>query len=229
MTIRGRFPLCLALCAVLALAGCGGGGEQPSVRSATAGEERAETTAAARPEQRQQSGGGQPGRLARQQTSAGLPKPGAKPVAPGVPVQPAGDNSIQTFGVEGPVDQRAQALATLRTFLSARAAGRWAEACAATSRQFKRELAITAARLPTKKQPKGCAAALGFFIRWIPRAALRASAEVKELLSFRVKGRYAYIIFRGAEGKVDYIAMRNDGGVWKINTANPEAFPLPGG
>jgi hypothetical protein len=231
MTIGERFPLLIALCVALALAGCGGGGGQQSARSATAGEERAETTEAPRPEQRQPSGGGQPKRPGRQQTRAGSPEPGAKAVAPGVPVQPAGDNSIQTFGVEGAVGQREQALATLKTFLSARAAGRWAKVCAATSRQFKRELAITAARLPKKKQPKrkGCVAALRFFFHWVPQAELRTWAKVRELLSFRVRGRYAYIIFRDAEGRVGYIAMRNDDGVWKINTANPEAFPLPGG
>ena len=146
-----------------------------------------------------------------------------------MPIQPAGDNSIQEFGSEGEVDQREQALATLEDFLKARAAGRWAEACAATSRQFKRQLASTAATLPKDRQPKGCAATLEFFFKWVPQAALRAQAEVRELLSFRVRGRYAYIIFRGAEDKVGYIAMRNDDGVWKINTANPEAFPSASG
>jgi hypothetical protein len=232
MTIPERLPLLPALCVALALVGCGGndgGGEQRSSRTSTAGDEQAETTEAPRPEQRQQSGGGQPKRPARQETSAGSPEPGAKAVAPGVPVQPAGDNSIQTFGVEGKVDQREQALTILRAYLSARAAGRWAEACAVTSRQFKREVAMIAAGMPKKKQPKGCAATLRFFFHRIPRTALRVSAKVMELLSFRVKGRYAYIIFRGAEDKVDYIAMRSDDGVWKINTANPEAFPLPEG
>ncbi len=132
---------------------------------------------------------------------------------------------MQEFGREGQVDEREQALATLKTFLKARAAGEWERACAATSRQFKRQIAVSAAALPKKERPKGCPATLQFVFKLIPQADLRASAEVRELLSFRVSGRYAYIIFRGAEDRADYIAMRNDDGVWRINTANPETFP----
>jgi hypothetical protein len=238
MSLLGDFPLLVAACAALSLAaGCGGGGEGQSSSSTTT---REGPTATAEPPiatgeapthgpQGEKGGGAQPKRPALQDTSVGSPEPGTKAVAPGVPVQPAGDNSIQTFGTEGEVEGREQALTTLRTYLSARAAGRWAEACAATSRQFKRQLATVAATLPKNMQPKGCAAALRFFFHWFPQAALRASAEVRDLLSFRVRGRYAYIIFRGAEEKVGYIAMRNDDGVWRINTANPEPFPSAAG
>jgi hypothetical protein len=235
----GLSPLLLA-CAALALAGCGGGEE--STTSAATGERTATTEAGraetATPEGRQgdggqpggkQGGGGQSERPARQDTGPGSSEPGTKAVAPGVPVQPAGDNSVQEFGREGQVDEREQALATLKTFLKARAAGEWERTCAATSRQFKRQIAVATAGLPKKERPKGCPATLRFVFKLIPRAELRASAEVRELLSFRVSGRYAYIIFRGAEGRADYIAMRNDGGVWKINTANPEPFPTAAG
>jgi hypothetical protein len=235
----GHFPLLLA-CAALALAGCGGG-EESATPAATG--ERTATTEAGRAEtatpEGRQGDGGQPGGkqgggreakgLRHRDASADSPKPGAKAVAPGVPVQPAGDNSIQTFGVEGAIEEREQALATLKAYLSARAAGRWTEACSVTSRQFKRQLASVAATLPKKKQPKGCAATLGYFFSWVPQTALRNSGEVNELLSFRIRDRYAYIIFRGAEDKVGYIAMRNDGGVWRINTPNPEAFPTATG
>jgi hypothetical protein len=238
--LLGLSPL-LAACAALALAGCGGEHEE-SATSAATGERMATTEAApaeaATPEGRQgdggqpdrkKAGGGQPERTARQDTSPGSPEPGAKAVAPGVPVQPAGDNSIQTFGTEGEVEGREQALATLMDFLDARAAGRWAEACAATSRQFKRQLATAAGALPKDKRPEGCAATLRFVFSSAPPAALRESARVTELLSFRVRGGYAFIIFRVAEGEVDYIAMRDDNGVWKVNTTNPESFPSAAG
>ena len=74
-------------------------------------------------------------------TADAAPEPGTKSVAPGVPVQPGGDNSIQTFGVEGEVGQREQALATLRAYLNARVAGQWAKACAETSEEFKEQAA----------------------------------------------------------------------------------------
>ena len=51
---------------------------------------------------------------------------------------------------------------------------------------------------------------------------------VKELLSFRVKDGYAYVIFKGAGGEVRFIAMANDGGEWKVNTTEPGTFS-PGG
>jgi hypothetical protein len=236
----GQSPLLLT-CAALALAGCGGGDAESATSAARGGRTatieggQAETAmpegqhgAGGQPRGKQ-GGGGEPEGPARQDTSLGSPEPGAKAVAPGVPVQPAGDNSIQTFGVEGEDVAREQALAMLQTYLSARAAGRWAEACSVTSRQFKRELATLAATLPKRTQPEGCAAALRFFLSWVPQAELNDSAEVKQLLSFRVRGRYAYIIFRGAEDEVSYIAMRNDDGVWRINTTNPEAFPTAAG
>ncbi len=248
-TLFGRSPLLLT-CAVLALAGCGGGEE--SATSVATGERTATPEAGgaetATPEGRQgdggqsggkQGGGGQSGGPAHQKTNPGSPEPGAKAAppgtpgakaaAPGVPIQPAGDNSIQEFGVEGDIEGQNQALATLRTYLSARAAGRWAEACSVTSRQLQRQLAISATTLPKDKQPKGCVATLRYLFSLVPQAALRASGEVKELLSFRVRGRYAYIIFRGAEDRVGYIAMRNDDGEWRINTINPEPFPTAAG
>jgi hypothetical protein len=236
--LLGRSPLPV-VCAVLALAGCGGGEE--SATSAAAGGRTATTEVerggTAKPEGQgdhgqpgeTRGGGEKAGALKRQDASSGSPEPGAKAVAPGVPVQPSGDNSVQEFGSEGEVDEREQALATLKTFLKARGAGEWERACAATSRQFKRQIAVSAAALPKKVRPKGCAATLRFAFNRIPRAELRASAQVRGLLSFRVRGRYAYIIFKGAEGRVEYIAMRNDDGAWRINTANPEPFPTAPG
>jgi hypothetical protein len=231
-------PSLLAVCAVLALAGCGG--EQDESASSVPAGGRTATTGAAeavppgrgpggagQPE-RKKGGAGQPERLPRQDTATGSPEPGAKAVAPGVPTQAAGDNSIQAFGTEGEVEAREQALATLIDYLAARAGGRWAEACAATSRQFKRELAAAAEAVPKEQRPDDCEAALAYFFSRVPPAVRRSSSEVTELLSFRVRDRYAYIIFRGGD-EVDFIAMRNDDGAWKVNTLNPEPFASSGG
>jgi hypothetical protein len=135
---------------------------------------------------------------------------------------------VQTFGVEGEADEREQALATLKTYLNARVAGRWAKACAATSEEFKEQAEQLVEIAPGAGKPAGCAATLERFLGDFPSSSLRESAQVKELLSFRVKDGYAYVIFKGAGGEIKFIAMANDDGEWKVNTTEPGAFaPTP--
>jgi hypothetical protein len=220
-----RLPAASLLFLLLALAGCGDGGEGTTT-SATAppAKQGVAPPAQGRAFQGNQKGTeANPGEV-RQHTAEGAPVPGAKAVAPGVPVTKGGDNSIQSFGAEGEEGQRQQALAGLRSYLSALRAGKWAQACALASTQFKRELAKLVAQAKGKEKPKGCAATLQALLGGSPRAALGEAAQAGELLSFRVEGRYAYLIFRGAQGKAMFIAMANDEGKWKVNVLKPEPF-----
>ena len=171
-------------------------------------------------------------RTNKQHTPVGDPVPGAKSVAPGVPVTKGGDNSIQVFGAEGQTDQRAQAIADLTAYLSAFRAGQWSRACASASKQFSQELATMVAQARVKgnakgkvKKPKGCAATLRLFFGKSSKAARSAATQIGKVLSFRVRGDgYAYLIFKGANGKVMFIAMADDNGAWKVNVLQPEAF-----
>lgn len=74
-----------------------------------------------------------------------------------------------------------------------------------------------------------CTDTLRLFFNRARTAQLRRDAQVKALLSFRVDEKngkqYAYVIFRGAGGKVRFIAMANDDGEWRVNVAEPAEFP----
>lgn len=234
-------PLLLTPLLAILLFGCGGADEDQPTSGAASHEEQVakppkppagqaasqartvEGEPAARPPQggqeRQEESDSQP-------VSAGAaPRPGAKAPAPGVPVQAGGDNSIQTFGVEGETDQRDQALETLKTYLDAALDERWTQACEQTSREFKDQLAQMASAMGREKLgPEDCPTALPRLIRYAPRAEMRAAAAIDELLSFRVEGGYAYAIFAGVDDKVSFIAMADDEGLWKVNTVAVAPF-----
>jgi len=220
---RAGAPL-LAIGIVLVLPSCGGDDADQQTSAGAAGEGQSAT--ASPKAEKPSNGNGRPERAASQGATAADagPEPGTKAVAPGVPVQRGGDNSVQTFGAEAEVDQREQALATLSAYLNARVARQWEKACAATSEEFKEQLATLVDIGKGKEKPEGCAETLRLFFRSFPRSVLRQSAQIKELLSFRVKDDYAYVIFRGAGGEVKFIAMADDDGEWKVNTTEPAAF-----
>ena len=233
-----------AICVAVALAGCSGddaeqGGSTVAASKSTASSTTAVETkdvpasnsekgesASARGQDGDRRGAGESG---DDDLTAG-PHPGARSVAAGVPVQPGGDNSVQVFGAEGEVAEREQAFSTLKAYLRARAAGDWAIACAQTSEEFKEQLAtlVHISKETEQKKPEGCPATLQVFLGRVPSSQMGRSATVGDLLSFRVKGGYAYVIFRGADGTVHFIAMVDEDGKWKVNTAEPGELP-PGG
>jgi hypothetical protein len=226
----------LAICLALALAACGGTESEPSssTSASSGGNGPAASTKPRGDGSARQGGGSQQGGDGAAQEAppvdaAGAgPEPGTRAVAPGVPVQTGGDNSVQRFGVEGGVDERERALATLRAYLQARVEGDWEAACAATSAEFKEQLATLVAISKSDEKPKGCAATLRLVLGSLPRSVMRRSAGVRELLSFRVEGGYAYVIFRVADGMVKFIAMADDQGAWKVNTTEPGDIPKSG-
>ena len=229
--------LLFAIWVALALAACGGGdAQQEGSTTATAvvpdGEATPTTTAG--PAEgasagRHKDGAGRPKpESGNDRSDAAGPEPGTKAVANGVPVQDGGDNSVQMFGVEGAVDERAQALSTLRAYLRAGAVADWSKACTETSEEFKEQLATLVRIGKGKKKLHGCTTTLRLLLGRSPRSMMRRAAEVRELLSFRVEGDYAYVIFKSADGKVRFIAMADDNGEWKVNTTQPGEL-LPSG
>ena len=220
----------LALIGALAFAGCGGGDSATTTSETTSAAAKPETKAPEPRPQRQKPSSGDSAvpAPAEPHGSVGAPVPGAKAPAPGVPVTPEGDNSVQTFGAEGETDPREQATATLKDYLMSKAAGEWARACAATSEEFKRELATMIERAHVKgdvQKPEGCVETLEVLFGEAPKATLESAAQVGEVLSFRVKDDgYAYLIFKGAGGATKFIAMANDDGTWKVNTFEPAEF-----
>jgi hypothetical protein len=236
---RAGAPL-LAICIAVGLGACGGSTAERSEPTTAAEEVSVTSTATVKDEhapsprakaedgargQEKDSGGPPIEEPGGEETDSAGPDPGTKGVAAGVPVQAGGDNSVQVFGVEGEVGEREQALATLRTYLDARAAGNWARACAETSAEFREQLATVVSTSKGDQKPEGCTTTLRVFLGRVPRSTMRGTAEIEGLLSFRVAGDYAYVIFRGADGTVRFIAMVDENGEWKVNTVEPGELP----
>jgi hypothetical protein len=219
--------LCLlGLLSALALWGCGGGGDSTAANTSTA---TAPPPTAQAPKPNPQTHTA-PKRSTPTNApgNPGDPTPGTKAPAPGVPVTPEGDNSIQTFGTEGQESQRQQAESDLHAYLQAKARGDWAGACEAASEQFAEELEKLIEQAKTKSggpKPKGCAQTLELLYGNAQSSSPQGPSQVAEVLSFRIRADgYAYLIFKDPEGEVKFIAMANDNGTWKVNTTEPASF-----
>ena len=232
----------LALLFALALlAGCGGAKEGSPTESSTAkeqapGQGQVQDGSAKQPpvtdkkgsEEAAQGQAATEGSTARPEIPLGEPQPGSKAPAPGVPTTKGGDNSIQSFGTEGEEDPREGAVSNLLAYLDARLSGEFAKACSLASEEFREQLAQLIANAKAKgdaEKPKGCAETLALFTPEKAKAALREKNQVNEVLSFRVRDDgYAYLIFKGAEGKTMFIAMAEEDGQWRVNVMEAEAF-----
>jgi hypothetical protein len=157
------------------------------------------------------------------------PQPGSKAPAPGVPTTKGGDNSIQGFGTEGGEEPREEALANLLTYRDARLGGEFERACALASEEFREQLERLVENAKAKgdaPKPKGCPETLALFTPDEAKAVVRRHFQIEEVLSFRIEEPYAYLIFRGAEGEVMFIAMREEDGHWRVNVPEAEAFEV---
>lgn len=226
MTDRIRaIAACASLGALFLIAGCGGDDEKQT--STATKQTPAEATATAKPKTEQQKSA--PAKTQPERTSESTPQstvpdagptPGTKGAAKGVPVTPGGDNSIQTHGSEGEDAERKQATVALTTYLDARLAGQWAKACAEMSKGLKQSIQAFAGG-----QEGGCEAALRALTEGAPKSALRRVAQVKKVLSFRVEGEQAFLIFSAA-GTVKYSPMASEDGRWKVAAIEPSEFFL---
>lgn len=128
-------------------------------------------------------------------------------------VRPGGDNSVQRSGVEAPPAERTAASVVLAAYLRAGATERRAAQC----RQ------LSAAALESLQQlGNSCANALEAVT---PDEARSASAMVGPIGSLRVEDDRAYALYHG-RGGVDYaIAMRREGGEWKVDSLAPVELP----
>jgi len=145
------------------------------------------------------------------------PEPGAKAAAPGVPTTEGGDNSIQTWGVEASGAERARLTAIARAFYDARAAAEWNRACARLAAEQRRASERLAGR-------NRCGAALARLAQGIPARAFAEEAEIDAVLSLRVGGGHAFLIYARPGGKVFATALRREGNAWKVFSVGPTAL-----
>lgn len=226
------------LAGLLAIAGCGGGGSSTSTAarqvstsavptSSDTAQGASPPSANTRPRQSPQRVPARPvERESVEKTSpAGastdpepLPNEGTSAIAPGVPTVKGGDNSIQAYGVEGESEQRIAATRLVGSYLAALAAGEWEAACARLSAVVQEQLTIAAQRAP-KVTDKSCAGALAA-LGGEASAAERASAAQIHVLSYRVDGNHAFVIYRDGAGGPFNLPLRSEGGRWRVSAVS---------
>jgi hypothetical protein len=131
-----------------------------------------------------------------------------------VPTSKQGDNSIQTWGLEAGSEERGQAAAIVQAYLRARAERDWEEACSYLAEKPRREQEKFAGGA-------SCAEAMETFASRASDATLAREADTT-VLSFRVGGGYAFLIYRRPDG-IYAMPLVPEDGTWRLFlvTANP--------
>ena len=240
MRLAAKTLTALTVAAALALAGCGGDDDSATTTGTGGGAATVRTDDLSpqqqkrleqlreRAEQKEQK---QPARAVpfREPTgpaptsSASLPNEGEKSVTPGVPTTKGGDNSIQMSGVEGPAAERVQAAKVAKAYFDARAAGEWARACSYLMEPLERQL------LAFGDQARGreldCAAVMRAFTARVPDRVLREAADIR-VISLRVNGDGAFLLYRDGTGEAMVLAMGREDGFWKVGAIAGNALIL---
>ena len=136
----------------------------------------------------------------------------SKAAAPGVPTSKEGDNSIQTYGLEASSAERAQATAAVQAYLDARASGNWSKVCSLLTAKPRAEQGQFAGGA-------SCAKAMASFAAHAQTSVLEEEARIA-VLSFRVGGKYAFLIYRRPDG-IWATALTREAGNWKLVSVTP--------
>ncbi len=227
-----KFPIIPILALSAVIAGCGGGGSSTSASApatSTSTSTSATTTKTTTQKGQEQTTPKQGGGSQRPSGPAPtdpnpLPNQGTSAPAPGVPTSKGGDNSIQTYGTEAPAAERIAVAAAAKAFLDSEADGRWAVACTYLPSSTQRKMTRAAKRSPQIKGG-GCAAVLGTMLARAPKPLLRSGSQI-HVLSLRVKGSQAFVIYRNAAGKAYNLPLRREGGEWKVAALTGVALVL---
>jgi hypothetical protein len=229
-------PACgaLAIAVVLFVTGCGGG-EESTGSSSSAGAGSSEPPAAntavpakeaaskpgrsARNESKLHSAGGpeRPAPKSLQDTSSSFTPKSHHDSGGGAHQFEAkgGDNSIQEAGSEASEADFDQATAALHTYLDARAAGAWRDACSVLAAAVTGSLLQLSAQAGAGRQAPGCPELIASLSAGIPPAALREAARA-DAGALRVDGSGGFLLFRGTEGSEFFMPMAEEGGSWKV-------------
>lgn len=234
---RGRAALVVvAVVGTLAVVGCGGdeegettaaGSQDTQPAKSRGGGEKQDTSRQGATDRTSRSPARGDGSQSVTPPPDAGPTPGSKQAAAGVPVNPGGDNSVQTHGTEASNPERRQAAATLQAYLEDRAAGRWAQACSLLAAPTRREVGRFLGAGRDGEGSLSCPQAVRTLTEGLPVAALRASAQIDLVLSFRTEGRQGFLLFNGPPDTTLYTTtMVRENGEWRVATLAPTALPV---
>jgi hypothetical protein len=138
---------------------------------------------------------------------------------PTTPSSQTPENSIKTYGSAASAAQKSALAATAFSFFRAMAASNYAGICAAVSASNRKELE---AFDKAKHEKLGCPALLKKLIstRGAPEARKAAAGK---LISVRVKGPTAFVIFKPKGGVPSYFVLKREGSAWRAISLEPGA------
>jgi hypothetical protein len=138
-----------------------------------------------------------------------------------------GKNRVATFGKEAGAAEREAASAVLAQNLKARETEDWAGQCASlTAAHVKQMEELAAERSIGNRCPEG----VGSEAEPIEGTeALRADTLSGSIAALRVEGDRGYALYHGDDGKNYAMAMRREGGHWKVASLTTINLPKPGG
>jgi hypothetical protein len=134
-----------------------------------------------------------------------------------------GPNELVEFGTEASGSEREAATALLEKSFKARAAANFAAQCATLSKVAVEQVKATAHVDPNGNAPKGCAGKLEELA-----SPLGKSKEAREdrlgepIPAMRVKGKKAFALFHGTEGKAWVIPLEQEDGEWRVAALQEE-------
>lgn len=109
----------------------------------------------------------------------------------------------------------------MRAFLDARARADWAKACAYLAAEQRKMLEQLIKRMSGNA---ACAKAMGGLADGVPASAFAHEAEVRDVLSLRVGGGHAFLIYTRPGGEVYATALGREGGAWKVISVGQTAL-----
>jgi hypothetical protein len=221
----------IALLALLLVSGCGGGSDSTSTaqRKATTAPPAAAQAPAKQPSPSPSKGEGKDsnGHAAEREkaakapplhdaSSSFTPKPhhdsggGAHQFA-----TKGGDNSIQEAGSEAGESEFDQASVALHTYLDARAAGAWRDACSVLAPSVAESLSQLSAQARAGHKPLSCPPLIAALSAGVPPVALREAAQA-DVGALRVNGDGGFLLFHGPGGTEYFMPMAKEGETWKV-------------
>lgn len=127
------------------------------------------------------------------------------------------------FGVEAPAAESEAISTAARRFLSAQAAGRWAEACGLMTAAVREQVEALGAS-SQRIRGRGCARVLGAIFRQNP-AQLRAAEEI-EVEAVRVQGEDGgYVFYSTPDVESAYLPLERQAGEWRVATISGSSAP----
>jgi hypothetical protein len=202
--VSPRFTaLLLAGALALLVGGCGSGSSSTSTSATTPAGSGASTTTSSSP--------------ATTQSEAGSTATTTTPSGGSTGSSQTPENSIQTYGSAASASEKAALAAAAFSFFRAMAASDYAKLCAGLSASNQKELE---AFDKAKHKQLSCPALLKELIstRGAPEARKAAAGR---LISVRVKGPTAFVVFKPKGGVPSYFVLKREGSAWKAISLEP--------